>query len=79
MLDYLINNAGALVAPRREVLNYEGVPIELMLQVNHLAPFVLSLKLLPLLRKLSYHAVIADGVDSLQENPRWNMVDVSSQ
>lgn len=48
--DYLINNAGVLVPKRKEIVGFDGTNIELMLQVNHLAPFALCLKLLPLLR-----------------------------
>mmetsp|Transcript_20347 Transcript_20347/g.24653 ORF Transcript_20347/g.24653 Transcript_20347/m.24653 type:complete len:277 (-) Transcript_20347:820-1650(-) len=60
-LDILINNAGVMLPSRKEVKNIDGVSVEMMLQVNFLAVFVLNLKLLPLLRRSKSARIVNVG------------------
>ncbi len=84
-IDVLVNNAGVF-CPRRELT---GEGLELVIAVNHLAPFVLTAGVLPALRASGAARIVNIGSstadhagidpDDLQGERSWGMVRAYSQ
>jgi NAD(P)-dependent dehydrogenase (short-subunit alcohol dehydrogenase family) len=79
-LDILLNNAGVMFPPVRQE-TADG--FELQMGSNHLGPFALTVRLLPLLRAAStaagaqpmlYAATSPDAVQGGYHGPRWGLI-----
>ncbi len=70
-LDVLVNNAGAVFAVRRE--SVDGV--EMTLAVNHLAPFLLTTLLLPVIEATPGARIINISSDAQKDVPGFNFDD----
>jgi NAD(P)-dependent dehydrogenase (short-subunit alcohol dehydrogenase family) len=69
-VDVLINNAGGLCKERRET----SAGFELLFAVNHLAPFLLTRRLLPLMRAVPSARIInvSSAAHKYVRDMRWN-------